>query len=195
MPEVMLGENGEEYVLDAFGPATRGRGLDTVYSGGPHASCTSASAPAAPEPTSSIPPTPPLAPYPNPVERVKQRDADCNKMVKEALDMSRTLSHCARKCDRAGEHVIALQYIRHIKKMGERCGQPFRGLHHDYQGQLSEHNAMDVYDGSGAPIAERSLKIAAELTQRKRMWDTDVFQRQLTWTDWFVNAMGRRPRW
>ncbi len=65
MPEVMLGENGEEYVLDAFGPATRGRGLYTVYSGGPHASCTSACAPAAPEPTSSIPPTPPLAPFPN----------------------------------------------------------------------------------------------------------------------------------
>jgi hypothetical protein len=148
-----------------------------------------------PPPTAS--PTPPLAPYPNPVERQKQKAADCNRMVKEALDMTRTLHCCVRRGDRAGERAVVPQYLRHLKRMGDVCGQPLRGLHYEYSGQLVSNtfDATDVYDGSGAPIAKRSLDIATELTRRNRMWDQEVLRGELTWADWFVNAMGRRPRW
>jgi hypothetical protein len=148
-----------------------------------------------PSPTEHHHPNPPLAPYPNPLQRQKQKETDCNQMVKQALDMSRTLTYCASHYDRAGENAVTPEYIRHIKKMGERCGQPLQYLHHDYLHELTKGNALDVYDGSGAPIAQRSVNIAVELTRRNRMWDQHVLRNQLTWTDWFINAMGRRPRW
>jgi len=109
--------------------------------------------------------------------------------------MGKTLSHCAVHRDRGGQRAVAPQYIRHLKKMGERCGAPLDTLHHSYSRELSRANATDVYDSSGVPVQERSLKIAVELTLRNQMWDQQVLRSQLTWADWFVNAMGRRPRW
>ena len=200
-PQVMLGENGEEYVLDAFGPATTNTSLDTVYSGG--------APPGGPPPSPTASPTPPLAPYPNPVERQQQKAADCNRMVKEALDMCKMIrpnrwegvqgrhNSARHKSARHNSALFAVapKYVQHLQKLGERCGHPLSDLHHHYDYQLRRANALDVYDGSGAPIAERSRKIAADLTRRHWMWDQEVLRGQLTWADWFVNAMGRRPRW
>ena len=132
---------------------------------------------------------------PSPPDRAAAKKRDCNRMVKEALDMSRTIGYCATHRDTAGARACAPAYIRHVQAMSVRCGEPFRGLHYDYYGQLMGDGALDVYDGSGAPIADRSRKIATELVQRKLPWDQKTLRGQLTWSDWFVNRLGRGPRW
>ena len=172
---------GPDYVYDVHGPR-----LDVVYGGG-------GAAPVVQD--SNAPPTVRFGSHPTPAEREAHKKKVCNRMVKEALDMGNTMRFCTRTRDKAGLDAMAPKYIRHIKKLGETCGEPTRGLHYDYSGQLNGNGAGDVYDGSGAPIADRSLRIAAELVQRKLMWDQQVLRGQLTWTDWLVNAMGRRPKW